>query len=147
MLLMRGWSTGAMVIATGLLLAPGAHAAWFGFGNQPQQQGPGATRVQSATDTARLDQIEQTIRDLTGQVQTLQHQLDQLSQELQKAQSDNEYRFGQLEHGAGGGKKEAAASQAAPPPPAPAAHQSQWWFRSGSVSAVSRRIPRLFPKP
>ena len=108
------WLAGAAAIAVGLMIAPGADAGWFGLGNQTQRPGPGITLAQSSSDNVRLDQLERTIRDLTGQVETLQHQLDEMTKELQKMQADNEYRFTQLEHG-GGGKREAAA--AAPPAP------------------------------
>ncbi len=111
------WLTAAAIVAVGLMMAPGAEAGWFGFGNRTARPGnAGVTLAQSATDTARLDQLEHTIRDLTGQVETLQHQLDQLTSELQKMQADNEYRFGQLEHGAGA-KHDAAAPAPQPAPP------------------------------
>lgn len=111
--------TGAAVIAVGLMIAPVANAGWFGLGNRTTQPsgGAGVTLVQSGVDSARVDQLERTIRNLTGQVETLQHQLDELTTQLQKMQADNEYRFGQLEHGNGGGKQEAAAQ---PPTPLPA---------------------------
>ena len=99
------WLTGAAVIAVGLMIAPGAEAGWFGFGGQHRAAGQGVTLAQSGADNARLDQLERTIRDLTGQVETLQHQLDELTKQMQKMQADNEYRFGQLEQGKGGGKR------------------------------------------
>ncbi len=127
MLWMQRWPAGAAVIAVGLMIAPVAQAGWFGLGNQTQQPRSGITLAQSGADSARLDQLERTIRDLTGQVETLQHQLDELTKELQKMQADNEYRFSQLEQG-GSGKHEVAA---APAPantaaaPAPAADGQQ----------------------
>ena len=96
MLWTQRWLTGAAVVAIGVMITSGAEAGWFGFGNQAAQPRQGVTLAQSGSDNARLDQIEHTIRDLTGQVQTLQHQLDQLTQELQKMQADNEYRFSRL---------------------------------------------------
>jgi tol-pal system protein YbgF len=111
--------TGAAVVAVGLMIAPGADAGWLGFGNGAARQagGQGFTLVQSPADSARIDQLAQTIRDLTGQVETLQHQLDELTKQLQTMQADNEYRFSELEHGKSGATKEAAA---APPAPQPA---------------------------
>ncbi len=115
------WLTGAAVVAVGLMIAPGADAGWFGFGNRTTQPGQGVTLAQSGGDSARLDQLEHTIRDLTGQVETLQHQIDELTKQMQKMQADNEYRFGQLENGKGGGKRDVAAAAPAPQTaPAPA---------------------------
>ncbi len=117
------WLTGTAAIAVALMMASGAQAGWFGFGNRTANQGQGVTLAQSSGDTARLDQLEHTIRDLTGQVETLQHQLDELTKQIQSMQADNEYRFSQLEHGKSGGKRDnvAAAAPAQPTPPAPQA--------------------------
>ncbi len=112
---------GAAVVAIGLMMAPGADAGWFGFGNTTRQPGgAGVTLVQSGADTARLDQLEHTIRNLTGQVETLQHQIDELTSALQKMQTDNEFRFSELERGKGGSGQRAAAAPQAAPAPAPA---------------------------
>ncbi len=114
------WLTGAAVVAVGLMIAPGADAGWFGLGNNNAQQGQGITLVQSGNDSARLDQLENTIRDLTGQVETLQHQLDELTKQIQSMQADNEYRFGQLEQGKGGARQDAAAAPQPRSAPLPA---------------------------
>ncbi len=119
----QGRLTGAAVVAVGLMIATGANAGWFGLGERTAVPGPGVTLAQSGGNE-RLDQLERTIRNLTGQVETLQHQLDVLTQEMQKMQADNEYRFGQLENGKGGGKKDVAAA-APPPPTAPAPAEVQ----------------------
>ncbi|MBI4921793.1 MAG: tol-pal system protein YbgF [Devosia nanyangense] len=59
--------------------------------------------------TVRLQELEDTVRTLTGQVEGLQFQLTQMQELLQKMQDDNEFRFQQLEGGAG--KKTDAATQ------------------------------------
>ncbi len=54
-----------------------------------------------------MQEMENTIRTLTGQVEGLQFQLTQMQELIQKMQDDNEFRFQQLE-GGGAGKTEAA---------------------------------------
>lgn len=57
----------------------------------------------------RLDQLEEQMRVLTGQVEALQFQLSQLQALIERMQQDYEFRFQELE-GTGGG-----TSQATPP--------------------------------
>lgn len=57
----------------------------------------------------RVDQLEEQLRTLTGQVQGLQFQMTQLQSMLQKMQDDNEFRFQQLEGGQTTPKKTDAA--------------------------------------
>jgi tol-pal system protein YbgF len=57
----------------------------------------------------RLQELEDTVRTLNGQVEGLQFQLTQMQQLIQKMQDDNEFRFQQLEGGAPG--KNSATSQ------------------------------------
>lgn len=56
----------------------------------------------------RIDQLEQQIRVLTGQVEGLQFQMTQLQTLLERMQEDNDARFSALEGGSGLGKTEAA---------------------------------------
>ncbi|HVY50085.1 MAG TPA: tol-pal system protein YbgF [Devosia sp.] len=100
---------------------------------------PQWTSAQSQLDaqlTVRVQQLEEQVRDLTGQIQGLQFTLTQMQEQLQKMQDDNEFRFQQLEGGnagagkGGAGKKTDAATQAgdATPagalPPAPQGEQT-----------------------
>ena len=94
---------------------------------QPMQQlGPqGGGGVDS-----RIDRIENALRQLTGQIEVLQHQNQMLQMQLKRMQDDTEFRFQQL--GAGHGAAPARPGQrseafppmqnqnmgAAPPPPA-----------------------------
>jgi tol-pal system protein YbgF len=115
MVLTQRGLAGVAVVAIGLMMAPGAEAGWFGFGNNSAQPGgAGVTLAQSGADPGRLDQLEQAIRNLTGQVETLQHQLDELTKQLQSMQADNEYRFGELERGNGDASQSAPAARPAP---------------------------------
>ena len=117
MALMQRGLAGAAVVAAGLMIVPAADAGWLGFGNSTRQPGAaGVTLVQAGADSTRFDQLENSVRRLTGQVEELQHQLDQLTQALQKMQADNEYRLGELENGNGGGQNATAAPPAAPAP-------------------------------
>ena len=70
-------------------------------------QGPGYTED-------RLNQLQQSITLLTGQIEQLQYKNQQLQQQLEKMQADYEYRLDQLEKGRGGGGPRASA-----PPPGP----------------------------
>ena len=73
---------------------------------QPMQQlGPqGGGGVDS-----RIDRIENALRQLTGQIEVLQHQNQMLQMQLKRMQDDTEYRFQQL-----GGGHGAAAGAARP---------------------------------
>ncbi|HWA17636.1 MAG TPA: tol-pal system protein YbgF [Devosia sp.] len=57
----------------------------------------------------RIQSLEDSVRTLTGQVEELQHTIDVLKQQLTTQQEDYEFRFQQLEGGAG--KKPEAAAQ------------------------------------
>jgi tol-pal system protein YbgF len=90
-----------------------------------------AQSTQEAQLAVRVQQLEDQVRTLTGQIDGLQFTLTQMQTQLQKMQDDNEYRFQQLEGGkAGAGKKTDAAtpSGGVTPsgalPPAPAGEQT-----------------------
>ncbi|MFO1160524.1 MAG: tol-pal system protein YbgF [Reyranellaceae bacterium] len=59
----------------------------------------------------RLNQLQQSITMLTGQIEQLQYRNQQLQQQLQKMQTDYEYRLDQMEKGGG--------RSGGPPPPRP----------------------------
>ena len=76
----------------------------------------------------RIQDLEEQLRTLTGQVEGLQFQLTQMQTMLQKQSEDNEFRFQQLEGGTPGKKPQAAVptdsatpSDALPQGDAPAA--------------------------
>ena len=62
----------------------------------------------SAQLLVRIQELEDIIRQLTGRVEGLEFQLTQMQTQLAKQAEDNEFRFQQLEGGAGG-KPQAAA--------------------------------------
>jgi len=72
----------------------------------------------------RMNQLQQTITLLTGQIEQLQYRNQQLQQQLEKMQADYEFRLDQMEKGKGGGgggpRPAAPQAAAAPPPPSAA---------------------------
>jgi tol-pal system protein YbgF len=75
---------------------------------------PTAAAPQGAGYTEdRLNQLQQSISLLTGQIEQLQYKNQQLQQQLEKMQADYEYRLDQLEKGKGGGPRPST------PPPGP----------------------------
>ncbi|MBA5777259.1 tol-pal system protein YbgF [Stappia sp. F7233] len=88
-----------MVIAAGLAAfsAPAA-AQLFGGGKS------------DAETNVRLNDVEDNMRRLTGQVEELSNQIRVLQDQIRRMQEDNEYRLQQLEAGGGGtGKRSDAA--------------------------------------
>jgi tol-pal system protein YbgF len=83
---------------------------------------PSAVAAQSgnaATYTDdRLNQLQQSITMLTGQMEQLQYQNQQLQQQMEKMKTDYDFRLDQLEKGGHGGPRPGPA--AAGPAPAPA---------------------------
>jgi tol-pal system protein YbgF len=75
----------------------------------------------------RLNQLQQSIIMLTGQIEQLQYRNQQLQQQMEKMRADYEYRLDQLEKGGRGGSRPAPPSgnlaaappSAGPPPAAP----------------------------
>jgi tol-pal system protein YbgF len=67
----------------------------------------------------RLNQLQQQITMLTGQIEQLQYRNQQLQQQLEKMQADYEYRLDQAEKGRGGGPRPGGGAQAAAPAPSP----------------------------
>jgi len=106
----RGRLRPAILIATlmaGLALPALAATSFFG----PQAPAAAGDRVlvaqnnqNSAELLVRVQDLEQTVRDLTGRVEGLEFQL----QQMLKVQEDNEFRFQQLEGTAPVGKPQAA---------------------------------------
>lgn len=77
----------------------------------------------------RLNQLQQSLTMMTGQIEQLQHRNATLQQQMEKMQADYEYRIEQLEKGGGGrpggaaprpGGQAAAPASPAAPTPAPA---------------------------
>jgi tol-pal system protein YbgF len=86
-----------------------------------------AQRVDPVYIEDRLNQLQQTLTLMTGQIEQLQHRNAQLQQQLEKMQADYEFRIEQLEKGGGkpGGAPAARpGGQGAPPPRGAAAAAS-----------------------
>jgi tol-pal system protein YbgF len=66
----------------------------------------------------RLNQLQQTLTMLTGQLEQLQYKNQQLQQQMEKMQADYEFRLDQIEKGRGGGARPAGPA----PTPGPTAH-------------------------
>lgn len=114
------WSGAALAAAPGSVAQTGRVALPAGPATSieldlGEQAGVPAARLHVAQSrelaqiNVRLDQLEEQMRVLTGQVEALQFQLSQLQALIERMQQDYEFRFQELE-GTGGG-----ASQVAPP--------------------------------
>jgi len=81
---------------------------------------PTAAMAQSGYTEDRLNQLQQSLSLLTGQIEQLQYRNQQLQQQMEKMQADHEYRLDQLEKGKGGGPRPSTPPAASPPPPSQA---------------------------
>ncbi len=80
---------------------------------------PAFVQAQSRSEAqlaVRIQELEDQVRSLTGQIEGLQFSLTQMQTQFQQMQEDNEFRFQQLEGGAGG-KTEAAPQSGGVTPP------------------------------
>jgi tol-pal system protein YbgF len=75
---------------------------------------PAAAQQNAAQLAVQIQEMQEQIRLLTGQVEGLQFQLTQMQTLLERQNEDNEFRFQQLEGGAGG-KPQAATDPATAP--------------------------------
>jgi tol-pal system protein YbgF len=80
---------------------------------------PTAAAAQSGYTEDRINQLQQSISLLTGQIEQLQYRNQQLQQQMEKMQADYEFRLDQLEKGRGGGgpRPSPPAGPSSPPPP------------------------------
>lgn len=81
-------------------------------GHPPAAGAPGGAPGSSAASAARLNDLEETLRELRGQVESLAFQVKQMNEQLEFARKETNFRLGALEGGA------PAASVSAPPLPA-----------------------------
>lgn len=111
-----GWGAlGASVVALGLSLpALAAPMMLPPAGVSGAGEAPARIHVAEASDAAqlmvRIQQLEEQIRSLNGQIEGLTFQLTQMQEIVNRMAEDNEFRFQALEGGAGG--KTEAATQA-----------------------------------
>ena len=79
---------------------------------------PTAAAAQTGYTEDRINQLQQSISLLTGQIEQLQYRNQQLEQQMEKMRADYDYRLDQLEKGrGGGGPRPNAGPSASPPPP------------------------------
>lgn len=71
-------------------------------GNPPSSSGghAGAAASTGAVSAARLNDLEQSLSDLRGQVETLVFQMKQLNEQIELSRKETSYRLGALEGGA-----------------------------------------------
>ena len=81
---------------------------------------PTVATAQSGYTEDRLNQLQQSLTLLTGQIEQLQYRIQQLQQQNEKMQADYEYRLDQIEKGRGGGGPRPSA-----PPPGPSSPPPQ----------------------
>ena len=84
-------------LALPLTIAPVSAAGLVGGGDQSSQDSRDTAQL-----TLRIQNLEQQVRDLTGQVQGLQFQLTQVQALIDRMNQDNDFRFKALEGGKGG---------------------------------------------
>jgi len=113
-------STALAIVALGaaILMAGPASAGLFGSDPTPPANIPGQQDL--AQQAVRMDNMEQQMRSLSGRIDELTHQIEQLQTILKRAQEDNEFRLKQLEGGKGQ-KRSDAGPLAAPSAVNPAA--------------------------
>lgn len=58
---------------------------------------PIGAHAQSGADTERFNRIENTMRNLTGQVEQLSHQVRLLQEQIQRMQEDTNFRFSEMQ--------------------------------------------------
>ncbi len=94
---------------------------------------PAAAQQNAAQLAVQIQEMQEQIRLLTGQVEGLQFQLTQMQTLLERQNEDNEFRFQQLEGGAGG-KPQAATDPATAP--AQQLPQTQTQTQTGSIQQL-----------
>ncbi|MEO7223265.1 MAG: tol-pal system protein YbgF, partial [Devosia sp.] len=83
----------------------------------------------------QVQELQDQVRSLTGQVEGLQFSIGQMQTQLQQMADDNEFRFQQLEGGAGG-KTEAAPQSGGETPPAEAPQPATGTENTPDATAV-----------
>ncbi len=87
-------------------------------GNPPASSGghAGAAASTGAASAARLNDLEQSLSDLRGQVETMAFQMKQLNEQIELSRKETNYRLGALEGGAPASPIPAASPAGAPRP-------------------------------
>lgn len=93
----------------------------------------------------RLNQLQQAISLLTGQIEQLQYKNNQLQQQLEKMQADYEFRLEQVEKG-GGGARPGGAPARPPAPSTAAAPPAAGAAAAGAAGAADQVYNDAFKK-
>lgn len=98
----------AGAMAAVLAGATGAHAGTLGnwLQGRPAPQPSQAINVQASTAEVQIQQLQETVRQLTGRIEDMNYQVMQMQEQMRKTQEDNEFRFQQLEKKPTGKKTE-----------------------------------------
>ncbi|KRA98088.1 hypothetical protein ASD83_13615 [Devosia sp. Root685] len=143
---------GFCAVAIGLGLLPAANAqtlppaelGGLSYTNtQPERML--VAQADQAQALVRMQQLEEQIRLLNGQIEGLTFQLTQMQEIVNRMQEDNEFRFQQLEGGAGG-KTEAATQPGGVTPPA-VSPQTPVQTPTGEDAVPLTQIPEQGVKP
>ena len=114
-----------------------------GGGSSPQGTAPTGSAIDAEV---RLGRIEEQMRGLTGQIEDLNYKVQQLSQRLDRLQTDMDFRLQQLEHP---GSAPSAPPTASPPalPPVPPARTSALSAPPTAPDSSGGAPVRLRPPP
>ncbi len=96
----------ASVVGAGLL--SGVTAAWSGPLKPLSVAPTGGDIILAQSADPEVQQLEEQVRQLNGRIEEMSFQLLQMQEQMRKTQEDNEFRFQDLEKGAGGGGKKKA---------------------------------------
>ena len=105
----------------GLMVTSGSAGAFSlpklfqGNTQQPQSTEAPLVLAQANDASIRVQQLEETIRQLNGRIEEMSFQLLQMQEQMRKTQEDNEFRFQELEKSENGaaGKPAVASSRSA----------------------------------
>lgn len=107
---------------------------------------PAAAQNQSAAQLAvQVQEMQEQIRLLTGQVEGLQFQLTQMQVLIEKMTADNEFRFQQLEGGAAGKPQAATDPGATPALQLPQTQTDISSTETGSIQQLPETLPEGEP--
>lgn len=105
----------------------GVNAAGFPMFGKGAAQNSQIVKVQGTDPSLRIQQLEEQVRNLNGQVEDLGFQMLQMEEKIRKMQEDMEFRLQDLESGmatppsSNGAGNDATATMTAPPNPEPSA--------------------------
>jgi tol-pal system protein YbgF len=83
--------------------------------SQPQRAEAPVVMAQAGDSSVRVQQLEETIRQLNGRIEEMSFQLLQMQEQMRKTQEDNEFRFQELEKSENGAAGKPAVASSSPP--------------------------------